>query len=45
MRAVAKLLAPTWSDEQFEARWQEFIRLKFAVARGRRKQAKKSKRI
>lgn len=42
MREVARELKPTWSDEQFEAHWQNFLNLKASVARGRRKQAQKS---
>lgn len=41
MREVARELRPDWSDEQFEAHWEDFARLKKSVERGRRKQAAK----
>ena len=43
MREVARKLRPDWSDEQFDAHWQDFAKLKVAVERGRRKQKKKAK--
>lgn len=37
MREVARDLTPSWSNEQFDAHWEEFIVLKKSVLRGRRK--------
>lgn len=41
IREIAHEFKPTWSDEQFEAHWNAFTKLKTSVARGRRKKIKK----
>jgi hypothetical protein len=41
MRRIAAELQPTWSDEQFDAHWLAFIKLRQSVSRGRRKQSAK----
>lgn len=44
MREVARELRPDWTDEQFNAHWDDYVRLRWSVARGRRKQAAKLSR-
>ena len=44
MREVSRELRPDWTDEQFEAHWESYVRLRWSVARGRRKQAAKRSR-
>jgi hypothetical protein len=44
MREVSRELRPDWSDEQFEAHWEDYVKLRWAVARGRRKHTAKLSR-
>lgn len=44
MREVSRELRPDWTDEQFDAHWDAYVKMRWSVARGRRKQAAKRSR-